>query len=81
MMAWQRSRCSSTIHSSRSPVLAHNCLSDVAWSQRGEPTVVHEHNLQADDLVKKLQKLAPKVFSFDGHAEEISSARGLEEAE
>ncbi|MFL5820727.1 MAG: hypothetical protein ACJ76S_08615 [Solirubrobacteraceae bacterium] len=41
---------------------------DHSLKMRGEPTVIHEHNLQADDLVKKLQKLAPSVFTVDDHA-------------
>jgi hypothetical protein len=48
---------------------------DHALKQRGEPTVVHEHNLQADEVLAKLQKLAPKVFfTVEGQADEIGPA-------
>src|SRR5436190_10050250 len=49
---------------------------DHALKQRGEPTVVHEHNIQADDILARLKKLAPTVF-VEGEAEEMSPVSEL----
>src|SRR5436190_3018231 len=49
---------------------------DHALKQRGEPTVVHEHNVQADDILARLKKLAPTVF-VEGEAEEMSPVSEL----
>jgi hypothetical protein len=50
---------------------------DHSLKMRGEPTVIHEHR-QAEDIVKSLKRLAPKVFSVNGEAEEVSSLPELQ---
>jgi hypothetical protein len=52
---------------------------DHALKQRGEPTVIHEHNVQAEDVFKRLQALAPQVFVIEGQAEEVPRSRKLPE--
>jgi hypothetical protein len=47
---------------------------DHALKQAGEPMVIHQHNLQADDVLERIKKLAPTLFTIVGEAEEIRSA-------
>jgi thioesterase domain-containing protein len=50
---------------------------DHSLKQRGEPTIVHEHNIQVEDVFKRLRELAPQVFVIEGQGdEELALANG-----
>jgi thioesterase domain-containing protein len=43
---------------------------DHSLKMRGEPTIVHEHNIQVEDVFKRLRELAPQVFVIEGQGDE-----------
>jgi len=47
---------------------------DHSLKMRGEPTVIHEHR-QAEDIVRNLKRLAPRVFDAEGKADEVKPAQ------